>query len=224
MIHFYYIIANYNFLEDGMLVVIVLLGVFLHSALGGNVIQVPQIGKSTDRFLLILCGFYSLKLPHHDLIEHICHIVVLTLSSGEEVVFFIEVELFNAEQSTTHCYSGTCFNASNAIDGYWNTSSYTVRATGNWWQVSMSNTLVDQIVLKAATYPVGEEITVSLYSGEKLAGQCKSHSGDYATETLSCDRVTADRVRLTLSSTAGWARLIVNEITVSVASNYTIGI
>ena len=44
---FYYIIANYNFLEDVMLVVIVLLGVFLHSALGGNAIQVTQsqIGK-----------------------------------------------------------------------------------------------------------------------------------------------------------------------------------
>ena len=40
-----------------MLVVIVLLGVFLHSALGGNAIQVTQIGKSLDIFLLILCGF-----------------------------------------------------------------------------------------------------------------------------------------------------------------------
>ena len=66
---FYYIIANY-FLEDVMLVVIVLLGVFLHSALGGNAIQVTQIGKSTDRFLFILYGFNNLKLPHHDLIEH----------------------------------------------------------------------------------------------------------------------------------------------------------
>ena len=47
-----------------------LLGVFLHSALGGNAIQVTQIGKSTDRVRFILCGFYSLKLPHHDLIEH----------------------------------------------------------------------------------------------------------------------------------------------------------
>ena len=44
-LHFYYIIANNYFLEDVMLVVIVLLGVFLHSALGGNAIQVTQIGK-----------------------------------------------------------------------------------------------------------------------------------------------------------------------------------
>ena len=53
-----------------MLVVIVLLGVFLHSALGGNAIQVTQIGKSLDIFLLILCAFNNLKLPHHDLTEH----------------------------------------------------------------------------------------------------------------------------------------------------------
>ena len=60
---FYHIIANY-YLEDVMSVVIALLGVFLHSALGGNAIQVTQIGKSTDRVRFILCGFYSLKLPH----------------------------------------------------------------------------------------------------------------------------------------------------------------
>ena len=63
------VIANYYFLKDVMLLVIVVLGVFLHSALGGNAIQVTQIGKSTDRFLFILCGFNNLQLPHHDLIE-----------------------------------------------------------------------------------------------------------------------------------------------------------
>ena len=47
---FYYIIANY-YLEDLMLVVIVLLGGFLHSALGSNAIQETQISKSTDRFV-----------------------------------------------------------------------------------------------------------------------------------------------------------------------------
>ena len=48
-----------------------LLGVFLHSALGGNATLVTQIGKSTDRFLFILYSeFNNLKLPHHDLIEH----------------------------------------------------------------------------------------------------------------------------------------------------------
>ena len=75
-----YIIANYYFLEDVMLVVIVLLGVFLHSALGSNAIHVtPQIGKSTDRFRFILCEFNNLKLPHHDLIEHMSYCSTDTL-------------------------------------------------------------------------------------------------------------------------------------------------
>ena len=145
---------------------------------------------------------------------NICHIVVLTLSSGE-------VKLFNAEQSSTDCDSGTCRNASLAIDGDWNTASLTATATGtHWWQVSMSNILVYQIVLKAWSYPSGE-ITVSLYSGEKLAGQCKSHSGIRGTETLSCAKVTADRVRLTLSSTSR-AYMVVWDITVTGASTSTI--
>ena len=115
---------------------------------------------------------------------NICHIVVLTLSSGK-------VELFNAEQSSTHCLSGTgtCYPASRAIDGNWDTNSMTNWAYGtHWLQVSMSNTLVDQIELKAPTGNYGEEITVSLYSGETLAGQCQSHSVDWGTETLSCSR------------------------------------
>ena len=176
-----------------------------------------------DRFLLILCGFNNLKLPHHDLIEHICHIVVLTLSSGE-------VALFNAEQSTTYCTSGTgtCRNASLATDGNWYTNSYTGSVTEpKWWQVSMtlSNTLVYQIVLNAWTH-YSEEITVSLYSGETLAGQCTSHTGSGgSTQTLSCDEVTADRVRLAVSGTSTRsAYLAVSEITVTGASTNTIGI
>ena len=142
---------------------------------------------------------------------NICHIVVLTLSSAGEVA------LFNAEQSSTYCNrEGTCRNASNAIDGDWTTRSITDLATGtHWWQVSMtlSNTLVYQIVLKAWP-PYSDEITVSLYSGETLAGQCKSFTGSSAsTQTLSCDRVTADRVRLTMSTTRG-TYLWVYEITV----------
>ena len=151
---------------------------------------------------------------------NICHIVVLTLSSGE-------VELFNAEQSSTRCYSDeTCYNASRAIDGDWDTFSYTGWATGTHWQVSMSNTTVYQIVLRAWTYYSSEEITVSLYSGETPAGQCTSHTGSggsVSTQTLSCDRVTADRVRLTLSSTKQ-TLLYVFEMTVTGASPSTIGI
>ena len=88
----------------------------------------------------------------------------------------------------------------------------------------MSNTTVYQIVLKAYTAYRGGEITVSLYSGETLAGQCKSHSGSAASkETLSCDRVAADRVRLTMSSTSNtWLR--VYEIKVSRVPTMTIGL
>ena len=88
----------------------------------------------------------------------------------------------------------------------------------------MSNTMVYQIELKAYTSN-GKEITVSLYSGETLAGQCKSHSGSYAsTETLSCDNVTADRVRLTMSSTNNLVcTLIVYEIKVTGVPTMTIG-
>ena len=114
------------------------------------------------------------------------------------------MELFNAEQSTTQCYSsGTCDNASLAIDGDWHTFSHTAYVSGMspWLQVSMTNMTVDQIVLRAGTGHSGEEITVSLYSGETLAGQCESHTGIDGTETLSCDKVTADRVRLTMNST-----------------------
>ena len=145
---------------------------------------------------------------------NICHIVVLTLSSAGEVA------LFNAELSSTGCYSdGRCYPASNAIDGNWNSFSMTGYATGtHWLQVSMSNITVYQIVLGAYSY--SEEITVSLYSGETLAGQCKSHSGGYSTETLSCDKVAADRVRRSTRSTY----LEVSEIKVTGASTNTIGI
>ena len=64
----------------------------------------------------------------------------------------------------------------------------------------MTNTLVYQIMLKAST-ETGAEITVSLYSGETLAGRCESHTVNGVTQTLSCDRVTADRVRLTMTTT-----------------------
>ena len=148
---------------------------------------------------------------------NICHIVVLTLSSAGEVA------LFNAEQSSTYCNSGTCRNASRAIDGNWGTYSWTGWASGtHWLQVSMSNITVYQIVLRAGTR-YSEEITVSLYSGETLAGQCKSHTGRYSTQTLSCDRVTADRVRLTTTSNSR-TMLYVGEIKVTGASINTIGI
>ena len=76
-------------------------------------------------------------------------------------------------------------------------------------------------MLKAGT-PYSDEITVSLYSGETLAGQCKSHTGS-GTETLGCAKVTADRVRLTVSGTSS-TYLAVYEITVLRVPTMTIGL
>ena len=87
----------------------------------------------------------------------------------------------------------------------------------------MTNTIVYQIVLKAMT-GFSEEITVSLYSGETLAGHCKSHPGSHgSSKTLSCDRVTADRVRLTMSGTQR-TYLAVWEIKVPRVPTTTIGL
>ena len=89
----------------------------------------------------------------------------------------------------------------------------------------MSNTPVYQIVLKASSFYV-DPVTVSLYSGKTLAGQCKSHTLYYRNETLSCDRVTADRVRLTMSNTLSGTSstyLTVWEITVTGVPTMTIG-
>ena len=112
------------------------------------------------------------------------------------------MELFNAEQSTTDCIRGECHDASNAIDGDMITWSIAEPAMSSWLQVSMANITVYQIVLSAGTDSKGVEITVSLYSGETLAGQCQSHTGGFrSTQTLSCDRVAADRVMLTMNNT-----------------------
>ena len=144
------------------------------------------------------------------------NIVVLILSSGDAV-------LFNAEQSTTHCdSSGFFYIASLAIDGDWYTPSITTYATGtHWWHVSMTNMTVYQVKLSAGS---NEDITVSLYSGETLAGECQSHTGGYySRETLSCDRVAADRVRLTRSSTSR-TTLYVYEIRITGTLIETIGL
>ena len=85
----------------------------------------------------------------------------------------------------------------------------------------MPNTLVYQIVLRA--WRDYGKITVLLYNGEKLAGQCKSHTdGAGGTQTLSCDRVVADRLMLTMTSTS-WTTLYIGEIRVTGASTNTIG-
>ena len=128
----------------------------------------------------------------------------------------------NAKQSSTYCNNGNCLPASNPIKG--NGRSATTYITGTlWWQVSMTKTTVDHIVLTAYSYHSSEEITVSLYSGETLEGECTPHSGDRnaLTQTLSCGGVTADRVRLSMTNTIQTALYVYGIIVSRVPSETT---
>ena len=54
-----------------------------------------------------------------------------------------------------------------------------------------------QVKLKALTKN-NELITVTLYRGETLVGQCRSHPGDDTDATLRCEHVKADMVKLSI--------------------------
>ena len=85
----------------------------------------------------------------------------------------------------------------------------------------MSLTKVHQIVLKAGT-SYSPAITVSLYKGGVLVGDCGTHPADYSKQTLSCDEVLADRIQLTVTSTKT-TLISVYEITISGVINIQIG-
>ena len=134
------------------------------------------------------------------------------------------MELFNAEQSSTYCYGIICYNASRGIDGDDTTLSFTAAFTGtHWWEVSMTDTIVSQIVLKADTYDFFK-INVLLYNGMTQVGACDQHSGEEGpAETLSCDEpVTANRVDLTFTSDYA-SSLSVYEIKVTSAAPAPMG-
>jgi len=79
-----------------------------------------------------------------------------------------EVELFDAVQSSTYCTTNpvTCKTADRALLD--NSDSCTDWGTGtHWWRASMANTTVYQISMAIGTKYVGDELTVSLYSGEE---------------------------------------------------------
>ena len=79
----------------------------------------------------------------------------------------------------------------------------------------MSLTTVHLIVLAAWT-AYGEAITVSLYKGGVLVGDCDTYPGNFTPQTLSCEEVLADRVQLTMTSTTTEAtRFRIYEITIS---------
>jgi len=106
--------------------------------------------------------------------------------------------------------------------GSWDTFSYTDYITGtHWWRASLTNPMiVHQVELRAWSY-TGDVVTVELYKGEELAGQCENHPGDWTRHTLDCDRVYADRVLLTLTSTRSTTWLRVYEIRVTGATPYS---
>ena len=137
------------------------------------------------------------------------------------ITFSDTAVLSNATQSSTYC-GLNCYNASKAIDGNMNTFSRTEDITGlHWWRVEMSPLRVHKVELTAVTRN-GEQIEVTLYWAGAAVGACKSHSGSRSTETLTCNRVVADSVKLTMNSIEGdiegdseRAFLAVAEITVS---------
>ena len=125
--------------------------------------------------------------------------------------------LYNASQSSTYCgYNGYCDDASSAIDGNMDTYSGTEPSTGlHWWRVEMSPLRVHKVELEARTSYDEQIIEVTLYLGGAAVGACESHSSNWLTETLTCDRVVADSVRLTMNSTKSTYYLGVAVMTVS---------
>ena len=111
--------------------------------------------------------------------------------------------LSNATQSSTGCTGdGYYYNASFAIDGDMNTFSRTEYITGlHWWRVDMSPLRVHKVELAAGTLN-DEQVEVTLYLGGAAVGACESYYGSWSTtETLTCDNVVADSVKLTVNST-----------------------
>ena len=117
--------------------------------------------------------------------------------------------LFNPEQSSTYCLDdGRCRSASRALDGDWYTNSYTETVTGlHWFQVSMADTLVYKIELKASAQP-SQPITVKLLHNDKtLELEFSDHTG--GKNTIWVDEVlTADTVRLECTSTTSLELLV----------------
>ena len=134
------------------------------------------------------------------------------------ITFSDTAVLASASQSSTYC-EDVCYNASFAIDEDMNTCSLTEPSTGlHWLRVDMSPLRVHKVELRAAT-GYNEQIEVTLYWGGAAVGACESHSGRWSAETLTCNRVVADSVKLTMNSTKR-IYLTVEEITVSGEQDY----
>ena len=100
------------------------------------------------------------------------------------------------------------------------TWSRTSETTGeHFWEAHMTLQRLKQVKLEASTKN-NEIITVTLYKGETLVGQCRSHPGDYTDATLRCKHVKADRIKLRIRNDNDTTWLAVNKITVQGISKY----
>jgi len=144
-------------------------------------------------------------------------LVVVVLAITTIKADLADVKLFNAKQSSDYCYQyivWTCASAEKAIDGYSNKDSVTAAGTGtHWWEASMYETTVHQVDLKVYTASHmyrgygfdGVEIKVDLYRGNSIVGHCESwtpsRSNSVPHKIVECDKVRADRVRLSAIGT-----------------------
>jgi len=128
---------------------------------------------------------------------------------------FGDAIILDYAMSNTYCKgNGRCWPASHAIDGKWSTSAQTWNAAGTkWFEVNIDRALIHQVVLKAGAWS-GSGIKVLLYSKGRKVGKCpvKKGYGRKNGVTLDCDRVEADKVKVTVSTKKG--KLTVYEIKV----------
>jgi len=126
-----------------------------------------------------------------------------------------DATILSAAMSNTYCRTTVdrCWPNSLAIDGKWNTRAQTWYAKGVWFEVNIERALVHQVVLKAGVWS-GSGIKVTLYSKGRKVGKCpvKKGYGRKNGVTLDCDRVEADKVKVTVSTKKG--KLSVYEIRV----------
>ena len=177
--------------------------------------------ETTQRELYLVVRKLVVRGQQYYCFDKITPIAITTGLETKSSQDVYTADLYNASQSSTWCYIGVCYNANRGIDGDTNTISQTEYRSGlHWWRVKMSPLRVYKVVLEARTSSNSRQIEVTLYWRGAVVGTCESHSGNrsYAhrwehLETLTCNKVAADSVKLTVNSTEK-TRLNVYEMTV----------
>lgn len=131
-----------------------------------------------------------------------------TYSSSRDTA---DAVLYEARQSSTLCESrctfctSICYEAQLALNNNWDYASLTTDGSSEaWWEARMATIIVQKIELKVSTWsrsPESTLITVSLHKAGKLAGRCQPVVNDGSAQALQCDRVAADKVKVTVQST-----------------------